>query len=333
MYCLSCGTQLPDDATFCSKCGRKMANAPGSSAGSARSPPTPPTEPTQTGPLTCKACGAPLTPQPGEMVVTCEYCGSTVSLSPDGWKAIQNHSMLVPQVMDEQKALETCRAWLDKGLLHRHAFEDSKVKEAKISIVPYWIIPASAVTHYVYNDVAYQAAATGGSIAAAALIGGMLGGGNRGGGGMLLPMGMVMGMGMGGGMGQGAKRAAEIANQYEYPIIAVQGLQKYQPHDYQFALTDRVLYDKRKLPANAPVLNGDVGEDSAKYSAKSYITQLQGEKAHSQHRMVEKLDTEVNMSDGELLHVPIWYFTLERKGTQTVVLVDGHRMAVMNSAE
>lgn len=335
MFCPKCGTPLPDDAQFCFKCGRSMTGLAGRGGpGGAGPVPPPPPPPQETGPpkpLKCQACGAPLTPQPGEMVVACEYCGSTVSMGQSGWKAIQNHSMLIPKMATEDEALAACRGWLDQGLLRRHFYEESKLLEGKLSVVPFWVIPCAAVTHYTYNDVAVQAATVGGSIAAAALLGGMMGGRNNG---MMLPAGMMVGMGMGGGMGgQASKRAAELANQYEYPIIAVQGLQKYQPHDYKFDLSERQLFDKRKLPAGAPILNGDIGEESAQYSARNYVTQVQAEKAHAQHRMVESLKTEVNCSDGELLHVPVWYFTFQHGKDQKILLVDAHKMAVMNAVE
>jgi hypothetical protein len=328
MFCPSCGANLPPQARFCLQCGQPVSPspAPAAPAPSAVAPAAP------SGPveLKCQSCGAPLKPLPGEMVVTCEYCGTPVALSRGAWKAIQNHSMLVPKVNDEQAALEVCRSWLDRGLLKRHLYEESTLKEAKLSVVPFWVIPVSAVTHYVYNDVAVQAAEVGGSLAAAAVVGSLLGGGRRGGFGLPLVMGMGMGMGMG-GAGAASQRAGELAGQYEYPVIAVQGLQKYQPHDYTFDLSDRQLFDRRRLPPNATVLNGDVGEEAAAYSARNYVTQLQAEKVHQQHRMIERLQTQVNTSDGELLHVPIWYFTFEHKGETTILLVDAHRMAVMNS--
>ncbi len=322
-FCIRCGTSLPPGAQFCYKCGTPV---PGRSQSPAPPAATPPRD------LKCQSCGAPLTPQPGEMVVTCEYCGTPVALSQGAWKAIQNHSMLVPKIPDQAQALSVCQHWMDQGLLHRHVYEESKLVEAKMSVVPFWVIPVSAVTHYVYNDVAVQAAEVGGSLAAVALVGGMLGGGRRGGGFLMMPMAMGMGMGMGGGE-QSAQRAAELAGQYEYPVIAIQGLQKYQPHDYQFDLGSRQLFDKRRLPPNAPVLNGDVGEDAAQYAAKNYVTQIQAEKAHQQHRMIEQIQTQLQATDGELLHVPIWYFTFDRKGAQTILLVDANRMAVMNSVQ
>ncbi len=326
MFCNACGAQNPPDARFCYKCGKPLGES-----GSAPAPPPPgaaPAAPKAEGPqnLTCKTCGAPLRPMGGDMVVTCEYCGSSVAMSSDGWKAIKTHSMLVPKVVDEQEALGACREWMDRGLLHHHLYEESKLIEGKLSMVPYWIVPVSAVTHYTYEDIAVQGAEIGGSIAAAALVGSLLGGGGRGRGGMF-----VAPVFMGGG--GSARRAAELSGQYDYPVIAVQGLQSYQPKDYQFDLLSRIPFEKRRLPSGYPILNGDIGEEAAKYMARNFVVALQGDKAHKAHRMVQSLKTEVDVADGELLHVPIWYFTFDHKGDRTILLVDGAKMQVMNSVQ
>jgi hypothetical protein len=258
----------------------------------------------------------------GVQVITCEYCGSTVALSGTGWKAVQTHTMLVPQVIDQNQAIDVCRRWMDQGLLHHHDFESATLAEVKCDVVPFWIMPASAVTHYTYEDVAVDAAKIGGTVAASALLGAAFSGGGR-------RVAVIPVVGVGGG---GSKRAGELAGQYQFPIIAVKGLDAYQPKDYQFNLTARLPFDKRKLPGGLKVLNGDVSEDDAKFMAKNLVEQLQAMKARQQHRMVESLKTEVNVSDGELLHAPVWYLNFKLKnGRSEMITVDAQRNAVMNA--
>ncbi|HTW77141.1 MAG TPA: hypothetical protein VMG14_05185 [Thermoplasmata archaeon] len=47
--------------------------------------------------------------------------------------------------------------------------------------------------------------------------------------------------------------------------------------------------------------------------------------------MVSQLRSQVDISDGELLHVPIWYFRLDRKGQSVTVLIDGHAGRVIRT--
>jgi hypothetical protein len=319
MNCPFCSTVLPDGAKFCYACGKAIPSA-SSSPPAAAAAPSGPVE------LKCKACGAPLHPVFGEMVVTCDYCGASISLAGGSWKDISKHSMLPPTVTDPGQALGVIRAYLDQGMFHHHAYEESKVEEQKLNFVPFWVVPVSATTTFQYQDLAVGVGGTVASVAAGAVLGsalsGVLGGGRRGG-------FTVVPMVMGGGVN--STRAGTVSNQYEYPVVAVKGMSSYQPKDYQFGLTERTLFDKKVVPEGAPILNGDIGEDAAKFSAKSYVMQLQAETAHKKHSMVSQLHCDVDISDGELLHVPIWYILLDRKGQRSAVLIDAHAGRVMQT--
>jgi hypothetical protein len=323
MLCPNCGTTLPDGAKFCYSCGKPIA------AASAPTPrPSAPAEPSGPVELKCKSCGAPLHPVFGEMVLSCEYCGASVSLAGGSWKEISKHSMLAPKLTAPEQALAVVKEYLDQGLFHRHAFEESKVQEQKLSFVPFWVVPVSASTTFQYQDVAVGVGGTVASIAAAEVLGSALssgmGVGRRGGGVAVLPVFM-------GGGPVNATRAGTVSNQYEYPVVAVKGMTSYQPHNYTFGLSERSFYDAKSVPSGAQVLNGDLGEDAAAHAARAYVTQLQSEDAHKKHHMVSSLQTQVEVSEAELLHVPIWYFLLDRKGQKVAVLIDAHAGRVMQT--
>jgi hypothetical protein len=315
MNCPNCQTVLPDDAKFCFACGKPITAAPAPAPAAAA--PTGPVE------LKCKSCGAPLHPVFGEMVMSCEYCGASVSLAGGNWKEISKHSMLAPKLTAPDQALGVVRAYLDQGLFHKHAFEESKVVEQRLTFVPFWVVPVSASTTFQYQDIAVGVGSTVASIAAAEMIGSALGGGRRGG----IAVFPVM---MGGGA-VNATRAGTVSREYEYPVVAVKGMSSYQPHDYTFGLSERSFYDPKSVPTGAQVLNGDLGEDAASHAARAFVTQLQAEEAHKQHHMVSSLNTQVEVSEAELLHVPIWYFLLDRKGQKIAILVDGHAGRIMQT--
>ncbi len=320
MYCPKCGERLPDGSRFCLKCGAAIPSVDGSGGSGTSATPaasSPPLAPTGATELKCPSCGAPIHPVFGEMVVTCDYCGGSVTLGGNGWKEIQKHTMLTLKVVDPPGALAAVKSMMDSGLFHHHVFEESKVSVAKLSFVPFWVLPASATTNYQYQAVGTSIGATVGTMAAAEMLGGLLGGGRGGGGGfMVMPImaGPVV----------NPTRQATISKTYEYPVVAVKALTQYQPRNYAFALDERTLFDRKSIPSGTPVLNGDLGEDAARHSAEAYVTQLQSEEAHRQHHMVSNLQCKVDVAEGELMHVPIWHFTLERNGKQTIVLVDGH---------
>jgi hypothetical protein len=317
MNCPNCGTALPDGAKFCFSCGGALG-APA---------PPPPAAPAPLAPagaqeIKCPACGAPVHPVFGEMVITCDYCGSCVTLGGGGWKEINKHTMLLPKVGSPEAALRIVHDFLDVGLLHRKAFEESKVAEQRLSFVPFWVMPVSASTSYVYQDVALAVGSTVGTMVAAEVLGSALSG-NRGGGFIAVPFmtGPVV----------NSNRQETLTGVFEFPVVAVKGMTAYQPKNYEFGLRERTFFDKKQVPQGAPILNGDLGEDAAHHAAQSYVTQLQSEQAHKKHHMVSQLRSQVEVSEGELLHVPIWYFRFDRKGQQTALLIDAHAGRVMQT--
>lgn len=324
-FCMKCGAQVPDGAAFCMKCGNPMGSAggspPASPAGAAAAPSSPPIADAGVQELKCPTCGAPIKPTFGEMVITCEYCGGSITLGGQGWKEISKHTMLPLTVPDRDAALKVVRGYLDQGFLHRHFLEESKLVEERMSFVPFWVVPASATTTFQYQAVATSVGATVGTIAAGALLGSALGGGR--GGFTVIPImaGPVV----------NPTRAETISGQYEYPVVAVKAMSAYQPKDYQFSLTDRTFFDRKAIPSTATILNGDLGEDSARYAAEAYVKQLQSEAAHQKHHMVSNLSCQVQVSEGELLHTPIWYFRFEHKNENVTVLIDGNAGRVIRT--
>ena len=318
MYCMNCRAQLPDNARFCYACGQPIA------AGGASPPPPPPPPPPSAAPgasatvapagvqeLKCPSCGAPIHPGLGETVISCEYCGGSVTLGGAGWKGVNRHSMLALKVADVDAALRVIHAHVDAGLFHRKEFESSTVTEQKLSFVPFWVVPVCASTNYVYTDVAVGIGGTVATIAASEALGSALGG-RRGGWGGPVIVGAPM----------NASRQDSITGQYEFPVIAVKALEAYQPKEYRFDLADRVTFDKRQVPAGTPLLNGDLDEEASKHAADAFVRELQSAEAHKRHRLVSQLQTTTQVSDPELLHAPIWRFALERKDHRTLFLLD-----------
>ncbi len=296
---------------------------------------TPVIAPTGATSLKCPSCGAPISPKFGEMLITCEYCGSSVSLGNAGWKSINKHTMLPLKLPQQDDALKEIHGLMDRGLLHRHLQESSTLEEINLAMVPYWLIPVSARTSLVAVDMASEAGQIATTAALAGIMGGALGGGRRGGfggGGMMtgVLLGTMMGGGGFGGGGQGNRRAYQMDNDYNFPTVALKALTEYQPKDYQFNLSDRVIFDETKVKG-MKVLNGDVGEDVAKSQAKTLVDQLQSEKAHAAHHMIQQLSTESDVGEAELLHAPVWFARYDHKNGKIVLVIDGNSGGVINS--
>lgn len=294
---MKCGAMMPDDAGFCSKCGSPMK--PVSSIAAAERPAPSPAASGQVTQLKCPGCGAPISPKFGEAVISCGYCGGSVTLGREGWSAVQKHTMLQARLTEREQVLQKVRDVMDRGMFHKHIQEKSRLEEATLGVVPYWLIPASAST-----TVTFMWGETGGAQY------GDIG-------------------------GQVVNKTAEVDDNYDFPVVAVKALKaEYQPKGYQFALADRQLFDFSKLPKGLKVINGDVGEEQAKFEAKTLVKELQYTKAHDlhKHHTIERIATEVDVTDGELLHAPIWYVRYDHDGKKIVLVVDANSGGVMSTS-
>jgi hypothetical protein len=357
MFCPKCGAQLPDDAAFCMKCGTNIAAITKAGSAPASAAPSAPVSvilaPSGATSMKCPSCGAPISPKFGEMVINCEYCGTSVTLGNLGWKSIQKHTMLTLNFTDKDKVDTMITELMNAhgGLLHRHLHEDSTLEEMSLSMVPYWIVPVSARTTIVATDMASEAGQVATTAALMVLLGGAMRGGRR----FItrLPsfsiglLGGVVGFGRGdfsipraGGGGLAAlwapsqgstQKSFDMANNYEFPVIALKALTEYQPKNYQFMLDDRTLFDASKIPKGVKILNGDIGEEAASYQAKTLVDQLQSESAHAKYHMIQQLHTEMDVAEAELLHAPIWFARYNHKGNKIVLVIDANSGSVINS--
>ena len=337
MYCIKCGAELPQDAKFCYKCGAAQVVQAGQGAQQEQQTPKQTRNVVASSTVTelkCPGCGAPIKPQFGEMVITCEYCGTSVSLAGDGWKNIQNHTMLPIKLNQQDQVLSKIKDVMDRGLLRRHFAEEATVEEITLSIVPYWIVPVSARSTYTAVDVYAQVGTIATTAALFGAMGGAFGGNSGRGGGVgtgLLEGTLIGSMVGGGGMGGGnSTRAYSLNQNYQFPVVAMKALDEYQPKDYEFQLDERSLFDPNKFPKGVKVLNGDVSEDAAVYQAKTNVNQVQYTRVHKQHHMVQSLKTDMDTSDPELMHVPVWFARYDRKGKKIVVVIDGHSGGIIN---
>ncbi len=334
MYCEKCGQQLPDDAIFCSKCGARV-NGTASTSNNQQTVVQSQTQqilaPASVQELKCPSCGAPLKPQLGEMVITCEFCGASVCLNNEGWKNIDKHTMLPLKIADQDAIVAKLKEHMDRGLLRRHLEEESKMEQLSLAYIPYWVVTVSARTNFTAVSEASTVGTMAGSVALMALMGGAMGG--RRGMGMGLMEGGLMGGMMGAGMGMGGNnlRSYNYDQVYNYPVVAVKDLMEYQPKDFSFRLSERAIFDVSKIPKGIKVLNGDVSEDSAKYEAKTYVDQLQSQKVHQMHHMVQKIQTQDDVTDPELVHVPVWFAKFSHKGREMSLVVDGNSGNIINS--
>src|SRR5712692_3577348 len=195
MYCSKCGTQLPHDAEFCLKCGTRMGQSGPvnqSQTNTSHIGAVQVVAPSNAASLKCPSCGAPIAPKFGEMIITCEYCGSSITLGSAGWANIQRQTMLPLTIQSTDEISNRVKSMMDRGLLHRHLQESSTLEEMTVSVVPYWLVNVSARTSIVATNMVAEGATVATTAALIGVMAGM-GGGRRGGFGAPLLGGAMLG--------------------------------------------------------------------------------------------------------------------------------------------
>src|SRR5438046_8551851 len=150
---MKCGAQLPDDAVFCSRCGASQSNQsrlPQQSGSLSNSVQV--LAPSTATSLKCPSCGAPIAPKFGEMIITCEYCGSSVTLGSSGWANIQKQTMLPLRIQGTDDISARVRSMMDTGLLHRHLQESSTLEEMNLSVAIRAVLAEVATSQYGTTD-------------------------------------------------------------------------------------------------------------------------------------------------------------------------------------
>lgn len=290
-YCIKCGAELPDEALFCNMCGSPqpaVKQEPIENKQQVSKPESPKilTE------MKCPNCGAPMNPVPGEGMIVCQYCGSSITLGSAGWSKIDKHYILDIKVPMQDQASAIARSFLDKSIFHRHLFEKSKLQKMTLSYIPYWILDSGYTAQYRYQEAE--------SIP-----------GNR------------------GNQTYFVTKSGTDSGLVKFPLVAIESMNKYQPPEYIFNLNDKRDINARDLSGPIKMLNGNIGEEKAKVDGKIKLQQWESQKLKKKVHSLESVEINVEISDTYLVHIPVWYLEFEHKDKELVLLIDGHNAMVM----
>ncbi len=85
----------------------------------------------------CSNCDAPLAVSPDDAVITCNFCGNTVTV--EGQK-VSKHFVLTPTI-GSGEVQDKVRKWVGRG-------GKARVTEAQLRFVPYWVESMNAATRF-----------------------------------------------------------------------------------------------------------------------------------------------------------------------------------------
>jgi len=264
-------------------------------------------------PTSCTRCGAPLSLSQEDVIITCKYCGFTITLATQ--EEIKRHSMLENHLYKPQ-AVETAKNYMDKGIFRRGVAEKAQVTDVKLRYVPFWVFPTDATTSY----------------------GGTKGSGMA----QLREMGHAASDKKKSGLSRfgkflkaGASLALEkklgderrtvrdqFSARYDWTTLARMAMIS-DINYYEVPAARKIPFDSGKIPGDAEFLNTELREEEAKGKVRAEVEIKQRELVSERVDTIDSCNTRVTIGEGELIHAPVWFVHYKLDGENYAIAVDG----------
>jgi hypothetical protein len=286
----------------------------------------------------CDNCGAPLEFGYGATVITCGYCGSSLTLDGDVARLISKHTMLMNLISREQ-AIETAKVWMDKGIFRVKVAQESEIQNVDLKYLPVWTIPATLVGNY-------SGSSHGGYAADSRLMSDSFkkkdAKGFFKGFGKLAAKTAITAMAMTSdnraddrvarnvNRSNSGFRSGTINEQHHQLILARRGTTM-DLTKYPIPLGGKMIFDLNQITnSGGEILDGDMLEPEAMSMAES--TAIEGCRTNLLHQVdnLQNFNVQAQLGEPELVHVPIWMVHYIHKGVERVAAVDGITSTVVN---
>jgi len=263
----------------------------------------------------CTRCSAPITPSQEDLIVTCRYCGYTVSVATQD--EIKRHSMLENRLVTQQ-AVETAQKYMDKGIFRSSVSRDAQITNVKLRYIPFWVFPTTTTTQL--SGVTGQGIAGEIHQAQEALSDkrsskfskfGKL---------------VIAGASAYAEAQQKDRKPRNVvlsfSNYYVWPMLARKTMIS-EINFYDVPAAKKIPFDVGKIPSDAEFLNTEFNEEEAKGRVKPEVEGKERLIASGKVDTLQSCSTTMTIGEGELVHAPIWFVQYSLGGDNYVILVDG----------
>ena len=275
-------------------------------------------------PTSCTRCGAPFSPSQEDLIITCRYCGFTISLGTQ--EEIKTHSMLENHLFTQQ-AVEAAQKYMDKGILRSGVSRDAQITNVKLRFIPFWTFPVNTQTSFSGVTGAglsgemhqVEAALTDKRASKLSKFG------------KLVKAGASAYMEMQQQQQKDHKPTTvslSFSSHYFWPILARKTMIT-EINYYDVPAARKMPFDVGKISSDAEFLNTEFNEEEAKPKVKAEVEARERLLASGRVDTLQSCSTNVNVGDGELVHAPIWFIHYTLKGENYVILVDGSEGKVL----
>jgi len=287
--------------------------APATPAQAPQPPPAP--KPVQPPPTNCSNCGAPFNITQEDLIITCRYCGFTMTVATR--EEIKRHSMLENRLFTQQ-AVEAAQKYMDKGLLRVGVSKDAQITNVKLRYVPFWVCTADANTYFrgrmgtgFMGELRQAQEAVTDKRS-----------------GKLKKFGKLVLAGAGAYMESQQKDrkpqtvSYSFSNHYIWPTLARRTMIS-EINYYDVPATRKIPFDVGKVPSDAEFLNIELSEEEAKAKLRAEVEDKERLIASGKVDSLESCSVNVVLGEAELVHAPVWFVHYTLKGDNYVIAIDG----------
>jgi len=272
-------------------------------------------KPIQPPPTNCTRCGAPLSVTQEDLIITCRYCGFTITVA--SREEIKRHSMLENRLFTQQ-AVEAAQKHMDKGIFRSGVAREAQITNVKLRYIPFWVFPANTTTSL--TGVAGSGIMGELHQAQEALTDKRAS--------KLSKFGKLVKAGVSAyaEMQQKDKKPTTVSQSfssyYVWPILARKTMIG-EINYYDVPAAKKIPFDVGKIQADAEFLNTEFNEQEARVKVRSEVESRERLIASGKVDTLQACSTNVTTGEGELVHAPIWFVHYALKGDNYVILVDG----------
>lgn len=263
----------------------------------------------------CTRCSAPISPSQEDLIVTCRYCGYTISLATQ--EEIKTHSMLENRLFTQQ-AVESAQKYMDKGIFRAGVSRDAQIVNVKLRYIPFWVFPTNATTSFSgvtgtgFMGELHQAQEALSDKRAS----------------KLSRFGKLVKAGASAYMESQQKEkqpttvSQSFSSYYVWPTLARKTMIS-EINYYDVPAARKIPFDVGKIPSDAEFLNSELNQEEAKAKIRAEVDARERLIASGKVDTLQSCSTNVTAGEGELVHAPIWFVHYTLKGDNYVIVVDG----------
>ena len=269
----------------------------------------------------CTRCSAPLSPNQEDLIITCRYCGFTISVATQ--EEIKAHSMLENHLFTQQ-AVEAAQKYMDKGIFRSNVSKDAQIINVKLRYIPFWTFPVNTAT--AYSGITGQGLQGEMNQVQDALTDKRAS--------KLMKFGKLMKAGASAYMEMQQKDrkptsvSLSFSSHYVWPILARRTMIN-EINYYDVPAARKIPFDVGKIASDAEFLNTEFKQEEAKSKVRAEVEAKERLVASGKVDTLQSCNTNIAVGDGELVHAPIWFVQYSLGGENYMILVDGSEGKVL----